>query len=474
LRALIDWSHDLLDERERRLFRRLGIFVNDFTLEAAVAVGSGDGLDERDIFDVLASLVDKSLVLAEPDGDALRYRLLESTRVYAREKLENADEREATMARHLRSLRGRFVEAWERRERTGGATELHNLLEAELEEVRAALDWALAGGDVRCGGELLAAIDARWHFIGLGYEGIARLEAFTTALAESEPALLSRLWSARATIASDSPLRMRSLEAALAGLKFARASGEPAILAGALNAWARSAAGARRFDEAEEALAEAESIPGPSARMRLLILSGRAYSSVLRGDLAGAARAYEQLRDHNHALGNPTGERTYIQNLAEVEHTRGNTSRAIALLREILPAVRATTDHSLLAGILGNFAAYLVATGDLPAARDAARGAIRALALGDPQSHGIAIPTEHLALALALAGDLPRAARLAGYADAALLELGIVREFTEKKTHDRLTTLLHERLAPADRERLLAEGAALVPEAAIALAFDEP
>ena len=60
MRALIDWSYDLLDERERTLFRRLGIFVNGFTLEGAVAVGSGEDLDELDVFDVLASLVDKS------------------------------------------------------------------------------------------------------------------------------------------------------------------------------------------------------------------------------------------------------------------------------------------------------------------------------------------------------------------------------------------------------------------------------
>lgn len=69
LRALIDWSHDLLDERERTLFRRLGIFVNGFTLEGASAVCSAEDLAELDVFDVLGSLVDKSLVQAEPMGN---------------------------------------------------------------------------------------------------------------------------------------------------------------------------------------------------------------------------------------------------------------------------------------------------------------------------------------------------------------------------------------------------------------------
>jgi predicted ATPase/class 3 adenylate cyclase len=139
LRALIDWSHDLLDERERMLFRRLGIFVNGFTLEGAVAVGSGEDLDELDVFDVLASLVDKSLVLAEPHGDALRYRLLESTRAYAAEKLDNAGERDLGAGRHLRYLRDRFAELWERLERTARGADLAAALQTELEDVRFAL-----------------------------------------------------------------------------------------------------------------------------------------------------------------------------------------------------------------------------------------------------------------------------------------------------------------------------------------------
>ena len=135
LRALIDWSHDLLDERERTLFRRLGIFVNGFTLEAATAVGSGDDLPELDVFDVLASLVDKSLVLAEPDGDSLRYRVLESTRVYALEKLDAAGERAALAALHLRYLRDRFTELWSHYQRMGRQAELNAALQTELEEM---------------------------------------------------------------------------------------------------------------------------------------------------------------------------------------------------------------------------------------------------------------------------------------------------------------------------------------------------
>ena len=80
LRALIDWSYELLDARERALFRRVGVFVDGFSLEAAGAVCTDASFDELELFDVLASLVDKSLVVAELDGAATRYRLLESSR----------------------------------------------------------------------------------------------------------------------------------------------------------------------------------------------------------------------------------------------------------------------------------------------------------------------------------------------------------------------------------------------------------
>jgi predicted ATPase/class 3 adenylate cyclase len=110
LRALIDWSYDLLDEREQMLFRRLGIFVNGFMLEAAVAVGGGDDLDEFEVFDLVASLAEKLLVMAEPQGSAIRYFLLESTRAYAAEKLTEAGERDRIAGRHLRYFRDWFAQ----------------------------------------------------------------------------------------------------------------------------------------------------------------------------------------------------------------------------------------------------------------------------------------------------------------------------------------------------------------------------
>jgi predicted ATPase/class 3 adenylate cyclase len=99
LRALIDWSYDLLDEPERALLRRLSVFAGGWSLEAAEAVGSGGEIDIVQVLDLLTRLVEKSLVTMEAGGT--RYRLLETVRQYARERLEDSGEASDTRTRHL-------------------------------------------------------------------------------------------------------------------------------------------------------------------------------------------------------------------------------------------------------------------------------------------------------------------------------------------------------------------------------------
>ena len=111
MRGVVDWSYDLLDAQEKALFRRLGIFPVAFTLESVAAVCAGDDIAATGAFTLLSSLIDKSLVAVDLAGETTRYRLLETTRQYALEKL---DEQRRTRPRRRAARR--------RVRRTGGGT----------------------------------------------------------------------------------------------------------------------------------------------------------------------------------------------------------------------------------------------------------------------------------------------------------------------------------------------------------------
>jgi predicted ATPase/DNA-binding winged helix-turn-helix (wHTH) protein len=145
LRALVDWSYELLQPDERVLCDRLGVFAGGFEIAAAEAICGHEPLASADIVDLLASLVDKSLLMAEQRDDSTRYRMLETIRDYAREKLHARGEATATAVRHCNhflsiakaaneGLKGVEQRTWAER------------LEAEIDNMRAAIAFALKGG----------------------------------------------------------------------------------------------------------------------------------------------------------------------------------------------------------------------------------------------------------------------------------------------------------------------------------------
>ncbi|HUQ40543.1 MAG TPA: adenylate/guanylate cyclase domain-containing protein [Acidimicrobiales bacterium] len=162
LQALVDWSHNLLDERERVLLRRLSVFAGGFTLEAAEAVTADDVLDTLDVLDALDGLVSKSLV-QQVVGEEGRYRLLETIRHYARQKLVDADEVGPTRDAHLRyfgELAGRVGPELRRRE----AARWLDLLGAEHDNLRQALAWATGNpGDPDTGAAIVVAARQFWQ-----------------------------------------------------------------------------------------------------------------------------------------------------------------------------------------------------------------------------------------------------------------------------------------------------------------------
>jgi predicted ATPase/class 3 adenylate cyclase len=182
LRALIDWSHDLLSPPERTLFRRLAVFAGDFTLEAAEAVATGDALDTADILDLLANLVEKSLVVL--DADRPRYRMLETVRQYAAERLDASGEAHAVRDRHLRH----YVKLTEaaRPELVGPAqASWLARLDGERENILAASAWCDDAEDgAELGFRLVHAMKPYWVTRGLLNLG---LRLAVEALARASP-----------------------------------------------------------------------------------------------------------------------------------------------------------------------------------------------------------------------------------------------------------------------------------------------
>ena len=182
LRALVDWSHALLSGSEKTLLRRLAVFAGGWTLDAAEAVCTGAVLEDWEVLDGLGSLVDKSLVVYDSADGAPRYRLLETIRQYAQEKLTDALEEVAVREAHAAFFL-RLVEDLERAARAEGGEheDWYECMEAEQENVRAALAWCRSAPSAAETGMALAGASFwYWYYSGRFSEGRTSLQAALT------------------------------------------------------------------------------------------------------------------------------------------------------------------------------------------------------------------------------------------------------------------------------------------------------
>jgi predicted ATPase/DNA-binding SARP family transcriptional activator len=193
LRAVVDWSWDLLDDAERALWRRLVVFAGGATLEAVEEVCVGTDVRRDDVLDLLAALVDKSLVVVVGDGQP-RYRMLETIRAYGLERLDAAGERERVRRAHAGYFLG-LAETAESYLRGGDQLTWLNRLTEDHDNLHAALRGAIGAGDAEVATRLVAALGWYWWLHGHRAEG-ATLAAETVAL----PGDVADEWRARAYI----------------------------------------------------------------------------------------------------------------------------------------------------------------------------------------------------------------------------------------------------------------------------------
>jgi predicted ATPase len=233
LRATLDWSYELLPEPERMILRRLAVFAGPFALEAPIAVVASTEIAPAEVVDGLFNLVAKSLVSAEVGGTIARYRLFDTTRAYAFEKLGESGERERLVRSHAEYYRDLFEWAeaeWETRPTAEWAAEYG----LQIDNLRAALDWAFSPhGDVSVGVALTAASVPLWMHSSLLDECRTRVGQALAAVEAQEQV--------------DARCEMK-LHAAL-GASLAHTGAATAAETGA--AWTKALAIAESLDDAE-------------------------------------------------------------------------------------------------------------------------------------------------------------------------------------------------------------------------------
>jgi len=235
LRAAMDWSYDLLPEPERILLGRLSVFVGGFAVEAAQTIGAGDDVDDVDVLNLLAQLVDKSMVLME----APRYRLLETVREYIRSKIVESGDAVNTRRRHSAFFVG-LARQGEPELRKADQAAWLDRLEAEHDNLRAALGWLFSLPEEDAGVTMAAALSGYWHARGYLSEGRGWLDrALSLGNAPPPVRMQALIGAGRLAFAQDDFERAAALlEEAVS---IARTEGDPEVLTLAL-AWLGHAA----------------------------------------------------------------------------------------------------------------------------------------------------------------------------------------------------------------------------------------
>jgi predicted ATPase/class 3 adenylate cyclase/DNA-binding CsgD family transcriptional regulator len=422
LRASVDWSHALLSEPERVVFRRLAVFLGGFDLDAAQAVAGGD-MQRFQVLDLLTLLVDKSLVVADNSRGRTRYRLLETVRQYALEKLGESGEADAVRSRH----RDYYTSLAAVLDAPAGRDYEQRVEQAEIEidNLRAAFGWSRENADTEQALKLASSLQPLWLARGRIQEGLTWFDAVlthdTTPDHEVIAPVRARALADKAVL--DGWVGVFNMADAEHALALARELDDPALLARALFACGSAVV----FNAKVARLYFAEAIGLARAlgdRWRMSqILSRQAHMAFVAGDPIAVRATAEEGRQLADAIGDRFESRQFRWRLAGAQMMQADLSGAIAQFRELVAEAEADHDEMLRVTILFILPHVLAYHGDANGARAAADAAIEAAAdLG-----GLYVGASYMALivvALA-AGDV---VLVADAAEAAWSHIGGYRE----------------------------------------------
>ncbi len=407
LRASVDWSHALLSEPEQVLFRRLAVFLGGFDLGAAHAVSGDENVERYQVLDMLTLLVDKSLVVAEENRGRTRYRMLETMRQYALEKLGESKEAVDIRTRH----RDYYLATAAQLDDAARSDKEHLLdqLEVDIDNLRAAGVWCRESGESEHAMRLASSLQRLWLTRGRVLEGLAWLNAALADETDDRDALSVPRVKALAdkTLLLASVGWTQSFVDAEQALAAARELGDAGLLLRALVA--RGSIVSYDADVMRPYLAEAVDLArelGDSWRLSQ-ILSWQATAAIIEGDPVAAVEAASEGRDLAIAIGDRFAARQCRLWIANAQTYFGDLAGAVALFREVIDEASAAHDVILqVIGLLGEGHA-LALQGDVSAARKTADAALNcSTQLGhyyDQVCYG------QLAIACLAAGDAPGA-----------------------------------------------------------------
>jgi predicted ATPase/class 3 adenylate cyclase len=409
LRASVDWSHALLSEPERVLFRRLAMFLGGFDVDAAQFVCGGADVERFQVLDQLTLLVNKSLVVAEKAGGRTRYRLLETVRQYALEKLEESGEADAVRSRH----RDHYTALAALLDASAGSDYEQRIeqAETEIDNLRAAFSWSRENSDIELALGLGSSLQPLWLSRGRIREGLAWFHA---ALTDRDTQHLEVAAAVRARALADNTVLAAFVGAAVStdrarqALAMAREVGDPALLARALTACGLTAA--ITAEVAGPYFAEAIGLARElDDRWRLSqILVWQACAAVNAGDPITARAAAEEGRDLADAIGDGFASRQCRYFLGWAQLFQRDLAGAIAQFGEVVAEAEAAHDPICTAWSLAGQGYALAYRGDTGAARAAADAALEVASERGANAAGVGYSA--LGVAALAVGDVAAAA----------------------------------------------------------------
>lgn len=365
LREAIRWSHDLLGPAAQEMFRRLAVFQGGGTLDAVETVAGGNAGTERNVLDPLATLVDNSLLLHDPQSDGeSRFRMLDTIREFAGELLEQSGERQEMRSRHARYY-GRLAEVAEPALTGPEQAMWLERLEREHDNIRAALEHTAETRQFEAGLALAAALGRFWERHGYSAEALSWLTRFAEQARQAPPQLRAKALNAAGNLARSRGDYAAAVTAYERALALRREAQDPRGIAIALNNLGVAAKDQGDYVRAREFLEESLAIKRQEGEKRgsAITLNNLGLTAKSQGDFAAAARYFDESFDLFHDLSDSWGQALIVNNIGTLAFATGDYERALALHKTSLVGRRALKEKWGVAECLEGLARIAAATG---------------------------------------------------------------------------------------------------------------